>query len=87
MPDTEGVKKETAILELTEELNKSLEDLQARLDASFERGPTPTAVEEAKPAIPNVLDEINENLCSAIGKVQRMHEFVIHAVIHKVHNV
>ena len=82
-----ATKQEAAILELTEELNKTLEELQARLDSSFERSPKGTAEGEGRPQVPNVLDEINANLHFAIARVQKMHEFIVHAVIHKVHNV
>ena len=82
-----ATKQEAAILELTEELNKLLEDTQTRLDSSFERNPKPTAEGEGRPTIPNVLDEISGNLHSAMSRVQKMHEFIVHAVIHKVHNI
>ena len=87
MSNGEATKQEAAILELTDELSKLLEDTQAKLDNSFERVPKPTAEGEGRPQMPNVLDEINQNLHYAIQRVQKMHEFIVHAVIHKVHNI
>jgi len=85
---TVETKQEAAILELTEALNKELHSLQVRLDDSFERvEPDVGKDAEGRPTMPNVLDEINLNLHSAIQRVQKMHEFVIHAVVHKIHNI
>ncbi len=85
---TEGAGKEAAILELTEVLNKDLMGLQAVLDDSFDRTkPDSSQSEGAKTQDPNVLNEIRDNLHSAILGVQKMHEFVVHTVIRKVHNI
>ncbi len=86
MSNSGTTKQEAAILELTEGLNKVLEETQTMLDGSFERSPRPTAEGEDRPQMPNVLDEINHNLHSAIQRAQKMHEFLVHAVINKVHN-
>lgn len=86
-PSGGASKQEAAILELTEELIKLIESTQTRLDSSFERSSQPTAEGEGRPTIPNVLDEISDNLRLAIARVQKMHEFIVHAVIHKVHNI
>ena len=59
---TEATKKEATILGLSEEIGKLLDDLEARLDNRFNRTPRPTAGESGRPEIPNVLDEILEQL-------------------------
>ncbi len=83
-----GTKQESAILELSENLIKSIGAMQAQLEDSFKRNPPPAdSKAECSPQTPNVLDEINQNLQLALVRVQKTHEFVVREVIHKVHNV
>lgn len=54
--------KEKTILSLSEDILKAVADLQERLDNRFKRVPCGDECETKAPVIPNVLDEIIENL-------------------------
>ena len=86
MASEPGGARENAILERTQTLNVKLQGLQNLLERSFNRsrpGDEKTVAVEA--VAPNVLDEISDNLVSADLKVTHLHEFVVQAVVNKVH--
>lgn len=83
MADVSG--KETTILELSEGLGSMLADLRNRLDSHFYRAVEPKAEEkEASETIPNVLDEIIENLVRDKAKLSSIMTLISEKVLPKI---
>lgn len=77
--------KEATILELSEGLGSMLADLRNRLDSRFYRAVEPKAEgKEVSETIPNVLDEIIENLTRDKAKLSSIINLVSEKVLPKI---
>ncbi len=83
--DTGGALKEAKILGQSEAVLKGLAALLETVAGSFDRTPKPTGGIEERTQIPNVLDEVLDNLSLAVGKIADLHAFIASRVIHKIH--
>ena len=77
-------KKEATILGLSEQIGAQIRDLQGRLDNRFYRLPQPETEAEGRNVVPNVLDEIIENLEADRTHLDRITCFINDHVLPKI---
>ena len=79
-----GTVKEATILSLSQDIGELLADLHDRLDNRFARNPQDAKAEGIQPSIPNVLDEIIENLKENETHLSRIISFITSEVLPKI---
>jgi len=84
MAMSESPKKEDTILSLSEEIYKTLDDFQTRLDNRFQREAKGETVGQDSPVIPNVLDEIIARLEADLTWLRRISGFISSEVLPKI---
>jgi len=81
-----AIKKEDTILSLSTDITNLVHKLKRVLESRFERLPQKTddKISEGKPQIPNILDEIIEELQTAKEEVSRIMSFILSDVLPKI---
>lgn len=77
-------RKQDTILGLSQEINEYLREFRDLLDNRFERSVKASSGKSDKPVIPNVLDEILEELQVAKGELAAIMSFISSDVLPKI---